>query len=347
MTDPVADVIGVALVGCAHIPHAKSYARSLVGSPTAHLVGVYDADPELGRSVAEQFGVEFVADAAALIGRDDVQAVVVCSATVEHRALVELAASLGRHVLCEKPIATTVEDAQAMIDACAAADVQLHTAFVTRFYPLVQQIKAAIESGSLGEIVALVGGNRGTPPLPPRYPAWITTTSESGGGALIDHSVHVTDIMRHVSGREVASVNAEVDSLFHASGVDDMALVSLRFDSGAIGSVDPSWSVPAGNPWDYDFYLRVLGTKGAASIDDLAESVNMVSSGSGTGNRLVPFGIDIDADMVEAFIESVRTNTLVVPCADGVDGLRALEIALAAYSAADAGAWVTLPVDAG
>jgi predicted dehydrogenase len=329
--------LGVAVVGVAHTPHAMSYARCLAASPTAHLVGVYDDDPELGQRVAKRFGAPFIADLDELLDSPNLDAVVICSATSHHRALVERAAARGLHVLCEKPIAITAHDAEAMVAACDAADVQLHVAFVTRFYPLVEQLRAAVQAGQLGDVLAMVGANRGRPPLPPQYPAWITTPSESGGGALIDHSVHVTDIMRHVTGREVVTVAAEVDSLMWNSGVDDMALLSLVFDDGTVASVDPSWSVPAGNPWDYDFYLRILGTKGAASIDDLAESVQVVSSSAGTGMRLSQFGVDIDALMVEAFVASVRAGEVLHPCATGVDGLRALQIALAAYASAAAG----------
>ncbi|MEO6123937.1 MAG: Gfo/Idh/MocA family oxidoreductase, partial [Ilumatobacteraceae bacterium] len=154
----------------------------------------------------------------------------------------------------------------------------------------------------------------------------------------------VTDIMRHVSGLEVSTVAAEVDSLLWESGVDDMALMSLTFDNGAIGSVDPSWSVPAGNTWDYDFYLRVIGTKGSVSINDLAESLQLVSPAVAPGMRLVPFGVDIDALMVDAFVASVRSGQLISPCADGTDGLRALEIALAGYESASRSATVSLPL---
>jgi hypothetical protein len=104
----------------------------------------------------------------------------------------------------------------------------------------------------------------------------------------------------------VVRVTAETDSLFWGSGVDDMALLSLVFDGGAVGGVDPSWSVPAGNPWDYDFFLRIVGTKGSVSVTDLAESVQLVSGSAGGGLRLVPFGVDIDALMVEAFVASIR-----------------------------------------
>ena len=110
-----------------------------------------------------------------------------------------------------------------------------------------------------------------------------------------------------------------------------MAALSVEFDNGAIAAIDPSWSVPAGNPWGYDFFLRVLGSNGAFSIDDTAESLRFAGE---DGMRLVPFGVDIDAAMVEAFLQSIRAGELLDPCANGEDGYRALEIALAGYEAA-------------
>ncbi len=337
------DRLGVAIIGCAHRPHAWSYARALAGSPGARLSGVFDPTPELGRSIADEFDVAYHRDVSGLLESPDVEAAVICSATVEHRRLAELAASRGRHVLCEKPIATTVEDARAMIEACSWAGVQLHTAFVTRFLPLVQQVRSILLAGELGDLVAMVGGNRGRPPLPPQYPGWITTPSESGGGALIDHSVHITDVMRHLSGREVERVAAEVGSLMWNLDVDDTALMSLVFNGGMVASIDPSWSVPAGNPWDYDFYLRVIGTLGSLSINDMAESLRLVSDRRGGGLRLVPFGDDVDAAMIDAFAASIRAGHVLSPCADGEDGLRALEVALAGYEAAETAATISLP----
>jgi predicted dehydrogenase len=341
----VSEPLGVAIIGCAHTAHAWSYARALAASPAARLVGVYDDSPQLGRPIADEFGSVFHDDAESLVASPEVEAVVVCTPTVEHRAAVERAARHGRHVLCEKPLATTLDDARAMVAACATGQVLLQMAFVTRFLPLVQQLRAVIDAGDLGDIIAMVGGNRGRPPLPPQYPTWITTASESGGGALMDHSVHLTDVMRHLTGREVVRVGAEVDARLWDCGIDDVALLSLVFEGGVVASVDPSWSVPPGNPWDYDFYLRVLGTRGSVAITDLAESLQLVSTHAGGGLRLVPFGDDVDAAMIEGFVASVRAGQTQSPCADGDDGVRALEIALAGYAAADAAEMVSLPLD--
>jgi predicted dehydrogenase len=335
--------VGVALLGCGHRPHAWSYARALTAGSAARLVGVHDTDPLLAHSVADDFGAPCVSDAEELVARPDVRAVVVCSPTDEHRRHVELAAAHGRHVLSEKPLATTLADAQAMLAVTEAAGVQLHVAFVSRFLPQVRRVKAALAGGTLGSLVGARAGNRGRPPLPPHYPAWITTPQHSGGGALIDHSVHLVDVLRHLTGREVQAVAAETGELLWSAGVEDCALLSLRLDGGAVAGLDPSWSVPADNPWDYDFFLRLVTTAGSVDLDDTSEAVRVVSGHLGPGLRLLGFGEDPDAAMIEAFVASVRAGEPVPPSASGTDGLRALEVALAGYASAASGGGFVVP----
>jgi predicted dehydrogenase len=335
---------GVAVLGAAHLTHAWAYVRALTESDNADVVGIHDAKPEHARWIRQDFGVPFVDDARDLVASPDVVAVVVCSANADHRAHVELAAAYGRHVLCEKPIATTMEDARAIVSACAAADVQLHVAFVSRFLPVVGRARQAVRDGRLGELIGLVGGNRGRPPLPPTYPQWITDPVAAGGGALIDHSVHVTDAMRHVSGLEVTGVSAEAGELLWDCGVDDVAILLLRFANGAVGSVDPSWSVPADSPSDYDFSLRIVGTEGSLDVTDTAGSLHVVSArdGGARGLRHASFAEDADRAMIEAFLTSVRSGILQEPCATGEDGVRALEIALAGYESSASGSAVAV-----
>lgn len=337
-------LVGVAILGAAHMNHAWAFSRALTASPNARVVGVYDPDPGQTRWIQQDFGVARADDAAALLASTEVDAVLVCSANDEHRAYVELAAVHGKHVLCNKPIATTVEDAEAMVAACAAAGVQLHLAFVSRFLPMVERARTAVRDGRLGDLIGLVGANRGRPPLPPAYPRWITDPVSAGGGALIDHSVHVTDVMRHVSGLEVTAVSAEAGSLLWDLDVDDVAVVSLRLENGAVGSIDPSWSVPVDHPRDYDFSLRLVGTEGSLEITDGAEVLNVVSTRAGgpRGLRQASFADDADRAMIEAFLASVRAGVVKGPCATGQDGVRALEVALAAYRSSSLGQVVEL-----
>jgi predicted dehydrogenase len=334
----VSPPVNTAIVGCAHRPHAWSYARALSSSASARLVAVFDEDPALGHSVADDFSAPFTDDLDALLESGDLDAVVVCSPTTQHRRHAEAAAGAGCHVLSEKPLATTLDDGRAMIDACRRSGVQLHVAFVSRFLPHIRSVKEAFDSGSLGDVIGLRAGNRGRPPFPPQYPGWITQPEESGGGALIDHSVHLTDLVRHLTGREVTSVAAETGALLWDAPVEDCALLSLVLDNGAVAGLDPSWSVPARNPWDYDFFLRLVGTAGSVDLDDLAESVRLVSGRAADGLRLASFAEDPDTAMIESFCASVREGQPAEPCASGEDGLRALEVALAGYASASDGA---------
>jgi predicted dehydrogenase len=156
--------------------------------------------------------------------------------------------------------------------------------------------------------------------------------------------VHVTDAMRHVSGLEVREVSAEVAALLWDCGVDDVAVVTLRFDNGAVGSVDPSWSVPADNPSDYDFYLRLLGTKGSLDLNDAPDSLRVVTTREAgpRGLRTASFAEDPDQEMIDAFLSSVRSGAPQERCATGEDGVRALEVALAAYRSSETASVVSV-----
>jgi predicted dehydrogenase len=326
------------------MPHAQSYVGAIGDSSSGRVVGVYDESPKLGGPLAEQAGAVFDSDPERLLSRCRPAAAVVCSATDRHRSLVELASSMGVHVLCEKPLAPTVKDAKAMVAACRRHDVQLHTAFVSRFYPVLQHVRDLIVRGELGRMRGMVGGNRGRPPLSPRYPAWITQPGAAGGGALIDHSVHVVDAMRFVSGLEATEVLAETGSLFWDIEVEDSALVSVVFEGGVAAHVDPSWSVTPTSPWDYDFYLRLLGTEGSVSIATTRESIEVSGAQGGRTYASVPFEPDVDQAMVEAFLQSVLLGRRLDPCASGEDGLRAVEVACAAYTSVSAGEFVATTV---
>jgi predicted dehydrogenase len=334
--------IRVAILGCAHVPHARSYARAVAGGTAGELVAVQDPSLELAQLVAGPYDVPVETDPSVMLRRFRPDAVIVCSATDEHAELIALAAAHGAHCLSEKPLATSVDDAARIVSSCDEAGVQLHTAFVCRFYPEVIAFREVIRSGGLGEIRGMVGGNRGRPPLAPQYPAWITDSSRSGGGALIDHSVHVLDAMRFVSGLEVATVYAESGTLFNDIDVDDAAVVDLTFSNGAIGAIDPSWSVRPGNPWDYDFYLRVLGTDGHLSFASIPESVRVSGRLSGRSYELASFEPDVDRSQVDSFIGSVRAGEPLDPSASGTDGAKAVEVALAAYRASSTGQPVEL-----
>ncbi|MBI3961683.1 MAG: Gfo/Idh/MocA family oxidoreductase [Deinococcus sp.] len=327
----------VGMMSYAHL-HAYKYSAVLKGLEGASLVAIADEQPARARQAAKRFEVEQVySDYQELLDCSDIDAVVICSPNAQHAAQAVAAARAGKHILCEKPLATTVADAQRMIAAAQQAGVILQTAFVCRYDWTLVLAREKVLAGAIGKPLALSGFNRGNCP-----PGWFTDPEQAGGGAVLDHSVHLTDLFRWFLDDEVEEVYAQAGTLFHPKlKVDDCGLLSLRFRSGVIASVDPSWSRPPSFPTWGDFFLTILGTKGVLSTSDARQVVSVYGSQRGR-QRLVwePWGADYDQAMVEDFIASICQQR--PPHASGEDGLRALEIALAAYQSAKSGRPVRL-----
>ena len=178
----------VAIASFAHV-HAGSYAHLLASLPG---IDVLSADPDgagapdpgpRGAEFAAQFGIPYVDSYDELFawGPD---AVVVTSENAGHRELVERAAAVGAHVLCEKPLATEVADGEAMLAACEAAGTILMIAYPVRFAPSYAQLRANVEAGRLGDVFAVLGTNNGKIPYAARQ--WFTDAKLAGGGALDD-----------------------------------------------------------------------------------------------------------------------------------------------------------------
>jgi predicted dehydrogenase len=152
----------------------------------------------------------------------DVDAVVVCSETCVTGRLWKRAARAGKHVLCEKPLATTPDDARAMVAACDKAGVQLMTAFPCRFSPAFEQLAEAVRRGDIGNVLAVRGTNRGRCPG-----GWFTDPALSGGGAVMDHTVHVTDLLRALLRSEPAEVFCEAGNGILHGDFDDTGFLAI------------------------------------------------------------------------------------------------------------------------
>ncbi len=144
-----------------------------------------------------------------------VDAVVVTSENARHRALVEQAAAAGAHVLCEKPLATTWEDGLAMRAAADAAGVLLMVAFPVRFAGTFARLSATKRAGRLGEVLSVRGANNGMLPL---TRSWFTEPELSGGGAIVDHVVHIADLLDALlDGTPAVTVTAVTNRVLHAA----------------------------------------------------------------------------------------------------------------------------------
>jgi predicted dehydrogenase len=328
--------IKIGMLSFAHM-HAHSYATCLGQVPGVELAGVADEDASRGKAMAERFHTRYYPEPQALL-EEELDGVIVCSENVHHRALTELAAPRVRHIMCEKPIATTLHDAQAMLDVCAAHGSRLQIAFPVRFLPPVQQLKGLLDEGALGRIYSVKATNHGSMPG-----GWFIDKSLSGGGAVIDHTVHVIDLLRWFWDTEVTEVYAEVGySLLHPDlGIDDAGLLSFELATGAYGTLDTSWSRPKSYPTWGDVKIEVLGERGIVRVDAFNQNLALYSDQTGKA-QWVHWGSNADLGLIRDFIDMIRSDR--EPFISGRDGLQALEVALAAYRSAETGAPVALPL---
>ena len=329
------DNVRLAMISFAH-GHAEGYAACLTEIPYAELVVVTDDDPERGRDAAARHGADFEPDLNAVLSRDDIDAVVICSENVHHARHTIAAAEAGKHVLCEKPLATTVEDAQAMIDACEKQGVKLQTAFPVRFNAATVALREAVRAGQIGTPLAVTARNPGTCPG-----GWFVRPELSGGGAVIDHTVHVVDVLRWIFDAEVTEVFAEIATRIHDIPTDDTGLLMMRLSNGIPVSLDTSWSRPANWPTWGGVMIDVIGEEGVLSLDAYRDIIE-VAEIRGPSLTWKSSEVSGDPEMVHAFVDAVRDDT--PPQVTGLDGLRAVEVALGAYESARRGEPVALLV---
>ena len=317
------------IFGVGHV-HSESYVENLRRSPGVELVGVSERDPAmLADWTARHDAVGFASDAELISAGVDFG--IVCSPTNSHLRSVELMAASGVHVLCEKPLATNAADAQTIVDVCTAAGVKLMTAFPMRFSPALASGAEWISEGRIGEVLAITGTNRGH--LPTGYAPWFADLELAGGGAVMDHTVHLADVMRWWLGDEPDEVYAETNKILHPEvAVETGGLVTLGFSEGVFATIDCSWSRPDNYPTWGGLEIEVVGTEGVFTVDAFAQRFDLWSRGN---TSWVDWGTDTNQLMIDHFAGAVRgDHPLAVT---GFDGLRATEVALAAYRSAEAG----------
>ncbi len=328
--------VRIGILSAEHV-HAPAYISLLAAMPGVHLVGIWDEDRARAAASAKPVATRAFHDAGELLERVD--GVVIASANSRHRRLVETAAEAGVHVLCEKPLATTVEDARAIVHACAVAGVRLMTAFPTRWNPAARALESAVRSGSLGAPVFLEGVNTGT--MPDIHAPWFVDPALSGGGAVTDHVVHLADLFRWILRSEVVEVYAVANRILQErfQGVETGGLVSMRFAGGVSATIDCSWSKPRSYPTWGGLSVQAIGTGGAFGIDAFRQRLAVYGTRE-TGISWPAWGPNSDRGMLAEFVEVVRDDR--EPAVTGIDGLRAVEIVDAAYRSIAAGVPVSL-----
>jgi myo-inositol 2-dehydrogenase/D-chiro-inositol 1-dehydrogenase len=204
-----------------------------------------------------------------MLARPDVAAVVVATPEYLHAEQVEAAAAAGKHVLCEKPIAPSLAEADRMIAACAAAGVHLLVGHSRRFTRRYMEVRAALDRGDIGEVRLLRENERRSRSVPQRWwtPAHWTGNPQVSGGAPMMNAIHETDLLRWFSGQEARSVTAESNVTLSGNvGVTDFISFTIGFAGGAIGSAEVLNCAPPVYPaWHQ---LELYGSAGAIRARD-------------------------------------------------------------------------------
>lgn len=316
-------IAGVALIGAGEIGqfHAETLARLL----DARLVAVVDPmtrDAERAASFGE--GVAVAARPEGVLADPEVDAVVIATPTRFHAPLIVDAARAGKHVFCEKPIALGLDEARAAVAAAKDAGVRLQIGFQRRFDAGYARARQAIERGDIGTVELLMSTTRDPEGPPAGY-------LESCGGVFLDTTIHDIDSVRFLSGEEVVEVFATASQLIapDRSGPFDIDTVVtvLRLRSGALASVTNSLRTAYG----YEAGAEAFGSKGKLVIDGRGEGVRRFGAEGAVDayprTYRERFGEAYRAEM-EDFVRRVVHGG--EPRVTGEDGVRALEVALAA-----------------
>ncbi len=329
----------IGIMSFAHL-HAEAYIHNIRNAPDVEMIGFSDTDHERGKHFAEVFNTPWFPTHEALIAEKP-DGVVVCSENAAHRELVEMAANAGVHVLSEKPIEVTLKAAESMRDVCEANKVKFMTAFPVRFSSAVLDVKTMIDQGDLGRIYGINGINHSE--IPREHRAWFAQKALAGGGAVMDHTVHLVDAMRWFFGCEITEVYAEVDNLFYPGevDVDTAGIVLLTFENGVFASVDCSWSRPTTYPRWGHLKMDILGENGFTVLDSSAQHLTVYSKHLPRNPMWINWGgSDPNQLMINEFVASIREDR--EPSVTWRDGYEALRVALACYESAETGQPVSL-----
>ena len=281
--------VGAGLIAWAHALGLKAMIDA--GVIDASVEVVHDQRERQARSLAEAMGAEVVADAAEVAARCD--AVWVCTPTAAHRHAVDEALAAGRAVFCEKPLAVDLPAATALVEAVERAGVPSQCGLVLRSAPVFRALRDLVASGELGTPMAAVFRDDQYFPIQGRYASkWRGDVTQSGGGCLIEHSIHDVDILRFCFG-EVTAVAARTANISGHEGVEDLASVSMSFVSGLEAQLTSVWHdiLSRGSTRRVELFCR----EGMIWLDDEFRGPLHVQTSAETAVRLCPSPEWVDA----------------------------------------------------
>ncbi len=314
--------IAVGVLGAGRI--GRLHTDNLLRMPGVRVKAI--ADPYADFAAWPPPAVATGPDPALVLDDREIEAVLICSPTPTHAPFTEAAAKAGKHVFCEKPIDLDPDRIRRSLEVVARAGVKLQVGFNRRFDPTFARVRRAVTDGEVGEVQIVKITSR-DPEAPP------VSYVESSGGIFLDMTIHDFDMVRFLTGSEVAEVHVMgavlIDPAIGRAGDVDTAVTSLRLANGALAVIENSRQAVYG----YDQRVEVFGSKGAAEAAN--ETANRVTfsgvDGVRADNPLYFFLQRYQASFVaelEAFFASIRDGS--EPPVVGRDGLMSVLIGLAA-----------------
>jgi predicted dehydrogenase len=245
-----------AVIGSGGIARRRTIPEGIVPAKNARLVSVYDIDARANNDIAKEFNASASKSLEDLLS-SDIDAVYVASPANMHHDQVVACAGAKKHVLCEKPLGMTIEEAEKMIQVCKEEGVLLGTGFMMRFLAQHQAALKLIQEGRLGKCV--YGRAQLSCWYPPMEGAWRQSPETGGGGSLMDMGSHCIDLLEMFFGK-LRSVGCLINNNVHSYESEDSAIVSLFFENGAMATVDTYFCIPDNSSKNV---LELYGSKGS------------------------------------------------------------------------------------
>ena len=305
-----AGVIGLGAIG-------QKHCQAIADIREAQLVAVADINEKVLTKTAERYQAEPYVDFRDLLVHDGLEAVVVATPDDLHLEPCVLAAQSGKHVLVEKPIATTEDDALAIMNAADAAGVKLMVGFTLRFIPHYIKVKQAIADGKLGQLISIFARRLNVASQAERI--------NGRCGVLHFLGIHDFDAMRWIVGSEPVSIYSEAsNSVSREFTHEDETFSIIRFSNGVIGCAHIGWNLPDSHPGGRDFKLDISGDQGNLNMDLATQGLHIYTDMGHSYPSTAPGLIEED----RAFINCILDDTPVP--VTGEDGLVALKMVMAA-----------------
>ena len=340
-------MLKIGIIGCGKITevrHAPEYAEN----PNCQLVAFFDVVPERAKALAEQYGGTAYDSIEALLA-SDVDAVSVCVANAYHAQASIQALKAGKHVLCEKPMATTPEDCEAMVAAAKAAGKFLMIGQNQRLAKAHVKAREIIESGEMGKVITFE--THFAHPGPEGWTgvrdSWFFDKKVASFGVMADLGVHKTDLIHYLTGKKIvrtSAVLATLDKTFSDGRpitVDDNAYAIYTMEDGVVGTMHVSWT----NYGNENNSTKIYMEGGVLRMYDDPKYSLIVEKRDG---EVIPYELDLltsnkeqtsggrtSTGVIDAFVESIITNT--PPAISGESAMHAMKVVFANEQSAQLG----------